>query len=76
MTCPEHLLSWDKADAQESWRESLSLRAAQLSTVSRLQCVPEAGQYIDSGEIALVMVTGDTSSQGSQSWMSLPQSPW
>ena len=36
MTCPEHLLSWDEADAEESWRESLSLWAAQLWTVSGL----------------------------------------
>ena len=49
MTRPEHLLSWDKAGAQVSLVESLSLWAAQPYTISGHQSGPQVDQHIDSG---------------------------
>ena len=58
--CPEHLLSWVMADAQESHRESLLMGSAQPPTISGLQSVLEADQYIDSGiEASVVKTHGD-----------------
>ena len=78
--CPEHLLSWDDGDAQESQGESLPPWAAQPPTISGLQSAPEADQYIDSRTPASVLLpwsskpwgTKDTPFLCSQGWAVTP----
>lgn len=52
-TCSGHLISWDEVVAQESQGKCLSPSTAQSPTISGLQSMLEADQYIDSGSSSL-----------------------